>query len=126
MAAKIRRRQIYIDSIQQYNDGILAIYKVGNIAEPGNMPKDGLNVKYDSLRYEERTVGITRNNLAKQDHSQIDNLVRVQRLDDVCVHDVVSIAGKQYDIYQIQYINDVSPRSMELSLQRLEVAYEIK
>ena len=112
--------------IQQYNSGILAIYKVGNIAEPGNMPKDGLTLKYNLLRYDERTVGITRNNLAKQDHSQIDNLVRVQRLDDVSVHDVVTIEGKQYDIYQIQYINDVAPRSMDLSLERLEVAYEIK
>lgn len=111
--------------IQQYNSGILTIYKVDNIAEPGNKPKDKLTIKYNVLRYDERTVGITRNNLAKQDHSQIDNLVRVQRLDDVSVHDVVVIDDKQYDIYQIQYINDVVPRSMDLSLERLEAAYEV-
>lgn len=117
------RKGLY-PKIQQYNDGILAIYKVSNIAEPGNKPKNGLTVTYGVIRYEERTVGITRNNLAKQDHSQIDSLVRVQKLQDVSVHDVVIMSGKQYDIYQVQYINDVSPKSMDLSLERLEVAYE--
>lgn len=112
--------------IQQFNSGVLVIYKVGNIAEPGNKPKNGLTIKYEMLRYDERTVGITRNSLAKQDQSSIEQLVRVQRLDDISVHDVVVLAGKQYDIYQVQYINDVSPKSIDLSLERLEVAYEIK
>lgn len=117
---------VLMAKIQQYNSGILAICKVGNIAEPGNMPKDGLTTKYNLLRYDERTVGVTRNSLAMQNQSSIEQLVRIQRVDDISVHDVAILDGKQYDIYQFQYINDVSPRSIDLSLERLEVAYEIK
>lgn len=111
---------------QQYNDGILKLYKVGNIADQGNMPKEGLVVKQLRLCYEERTVGVTRNSLAKQDQSSIEQLVRIQRFGEVSVHDVVILKdGKQYDIYQVQFISDVEPKSIDLSLTRLETAYEV-
>lgn len=113
---------------QTFNDGVLKIYKVDNIAEPGNVPKQGIVPKFDNkaIPYEERIVGIARNSLAKQEQSSIEQLVRIPRLNDISVHDVVTlIDGKQYDIYQAQYINDVEPRSIDLSLARLEVAYEL-
>ena len=111
---------------QQYNDGVLKLYKVENIAESGNMPKDGITIKQPRLCYEERTVGITRNSLAKQDHSSIAQLVRIQRFGEISAHDVVVLKdGKQYDIYQVQFINDVEPKSIDLSLTRLETAYEV-
>lgn len=110
---------------QTFNDGVLSIYKVENIAEPGNMPKDGLVLKYGPLRYEERIVGITRNTYAKQSQSSIEQLLRIQRIGDVSVHDVVVLPdGRQYDVYQAQYINETEPRCIDLSLTRLEVAYE--
>lgn len=34
---------------QTFNDGIVNIYSIGNIAEPGNMPKDGLTLKVGPL-----------------------------------------------------------------------------
>ena len=111
---------------QQYNDGILKLCKVGNIAEAGNMPKEGIVIKQPRLCYEERTVGVTRNNLAKQDQSSIEQLVRIQRFGEVSVHDVVILKdGKQYDIYQVQFINDVTPKSIDLALTRIETAYEV-
>src|SRR5678810_807429 len=95
---------------QAFNDGILSVYKIGNIAEPGNMPKDGLTLKFSNIQYEERTVGITRNSLAKQEQSEIEQLVRIPRIDGISVHDVVILTdGKQYDIYQSQNINNVEP-----------------
>lgn len=111
---------------QQYNDGILGLYRVDNIAEPGDMKKDGIVIKQPRLCYEERTVGVTRNSLAKQDQSSIEQLVRIQKFGDVSVHDVVILKnGKQYDIYQVQFINDIEPKSLDLSLTRLETAYEV-
>lgn len=110
---------------QTFNDGVLKIYKVDNIAEPGNMPKQGLVLKYGPLRYEERIVGITRNTLAMQSQSSVEQLLRVQRIGNVSVHDVVILSDdKQYDVYQAQYINDIEPRCIDLSLTRLEVDYE--
>ena len=111
---------------QQFNDGIVNIYSVGNVAEPGNKPKDGLTIKVSNLRYEERTVGMSRFWTAKQEQAQISQLVRVQRIDSVTTHDVVILNGQQYDIKQFQYIQDIEPPCMDLSLERLEVAYEIK
>ena len=34
---------------QQFNDGIVNIYSVANIAAIGNMPKDGLTIKVSDL-----------------------------------------------------------------------------
>lgn len=117
---------VLMAKLQQYNDGILKLYKVGNIAEPGDMKKDGIVIKQPRLCYEERTVGVTRNSLAKQDQTTIEQLVRIQRFGEVSVHDVVILKdGKQYDIYQVQFINDVEPKSIDLSLTRIETAYEV-
>ena len=110
---------------QTFNDGVLRIYKISNISNKGDKPKDGLKAKYtNAIPYEERTVGITRNHLAMQEQSSIEQLVRIPRL-NISVHDVVILNGKQYDIYQSQNINNVEPRCLDLSLERLETAYEV-
>lgn len=113
---------------QQFNDGIVDIYSVGNIAEPGNMPKDGLKqpAKAKDLRFEERIVGMSRFWTALQENARIEKLLRVPKLNSVTSHDVAILDGKQFKIVQIQYPKDVYPSCMDLSLETLEVAYEIK
>jgi hypothetical protein len=37
---------------QAFNDGVVNIYSVGNIAELGNMPQEGLTIKVGPLHYE--------------------------------------------------------------------------
>lgn len=111
---------------QTFNDGVLHIYSVENVAESGNMPKDGLKAKVKNIRYAERTVGMGRYWTAMQEHVQITRLIRAQKIENVNVHDVVVIKGKQYKIVQIQYVQDTSPPCMDLSLERLETEYEIK
>jgi hypothetical protein len=112
---------------QQYNDGILNVYTVGNIAQPGNMPKHGLTLKLQNpLRYEELKVFDSKFWAASQDNTKIERLLRVPRVDAVVRDDkVIPIDGKQYKIVQIQYPVDVLPKSMDLSLERLEVAYAV-
>jgi hypothetical protein len=121
-----RLRSYYKPQIQTFNDGIVSIYKVDNIATPGNMPKDGLTIKVSNLRYEERTVGMSRFWTAKQEQAQISQLIRTPRINSVTTHDVVILNGQQYDIVQVQFIQDIEPPCMDLSLVRLEVAYEVK
>ena len=111
---------------QTFNDGVVDIYSIKNIAEPGNKPKEGLVSKISGLRYEERTVGMSRYWTAKQEHAQIEQLIRTQRINSVTVHDVAIINGQQYDIVQAQYPKEPESPCMDLSLERLEVAYEIK
>lgn len=111
---------------QTFNDGVVNIYSVGNIAAPGNMPKDGLTLKAGSLHYEERTVGMNRFWTGMQAQAKIEQLIRVPRINSVSPQDIaIPNDGEQYRIIQLQYPKDVSPPCMDLSLERLEAAYEI-
>lgn len=110
---------------QTFNDGVANIYTVCNIAPPGGMPKEGLKYKIGPLRYRERTVGISRFWAAVQMQARIDAVLRMSQIRSVSLHDVViPIDGQQYKIVQIQYPEDIYPPVMDLSLQRLEVAYD--
>jgi hypothetical protein len=112
---------------QQFNDGVLSVYKVGNIAEDGDKPKQGLTLKQGGLRYEERTVGMSRFWTAMQNNSKVEQMLRVQRINGISLHDVaIPRDGDQYDIIQIQFIKDVEPASMDLSLQKVSAAYDIR
>ena len=111
---------------QTYNDGVLKVYSVKNGAEAGNLPKKSISLKIDSLCYEERTVGMSRFWTASQEHTKIDRLLRTPKIDSVVRDDVIiPIDGKQYTIKQIQYPPDVEPACMDLSLERVTVAYDI-
>lgn len=110
---------------QTFNDGIISIYSVGNISEPGNMPKEGLTLKVGPLHYEERTVGMGRYWTAAQAQVRIEQLLRVPRISSVSTQDIAIVNGQQYKIVQIQYPPGIEPSCMDLSLERLEVEYEI-
>lgn len=111
---------------QTFNDGIVNIYCVENIAEPGNMPKDGLVLKIENLRYTERTVGMGRYWTAAQAQVRIEQLLRVPRISSVSTQDIAIVNGQQYKIVQIQYPPGIEPSCMDLSLERLEASYEVK
>lgn len=110
---------------QTHNDGIVKIYNVDNIAQPGNKPKEGLVLKR-TLRYKERTVGITRVRLALQTGAEISYVLRCLRLRDVSPQDVaIPNDGHQYRITMVQYLEDANPPAMDLELERLEHDYAV-
>lgn len=113
---------------QTFNDGVLTVYKVGNIAGIGNMPKDGLIQKFtNTIPYEERTVGMNRFIANKQENTLIEQLLRIPRINGIAREDVVvPIDGEQYRIKQIQSINNVEPRCLDLSLEKVVTKYDIK
>ncbi|MCX7772214.1 MAG: hypothetical protein N2376_03775 [Clostridia bacterium] len=112
---------------QTFNDGVVNIYSIGNIAEPGNKPKDGLTLKVGQLRYKKRTVGMGRFWIAMQALAKIDMVIRVPLLPNISSQDVaIPIDGEQYKIVQVQQPEDVSPPVLDLSLQRLETKHGIK
>lgn len=109
----------------QFNDGITDIYSVGNIAPPGDKPREGLTLKYEGLRYEEKTIGVKRYYEAMQANVQLDELIQVPMHKDISSQDVAVIGSKQYHIDQVQHVNDTCPPSSKLSLSRLEVDYDL-
>lgn len=111
--------------MQTYNDGVVKIYSVSSDAAPGDRPTEKTSLK-ETLPYEERTVGLTRYMAAKQDGVEIKKILRCPRRETVSPEDVaVPIDNTQYSIAQIQYPMDVTPDSMDLVLELVEVEYEI-
>ena len=114
---------------QSFPDGVVSVYKVGDVALPGDMPKEGL-VLQQTLRYKERTVGLTRYYQALQNNIKVDFVIRCpevrglsEKATDILV--AILIDGQQYKVMQIQYIEDAKPPSMDLSLERIGVNYTV-
>ena len=112
---------------QTFNDGVCKIYKVENTALPGDMPIDGLVLK-QTLRYKERTVGMGRYYAAMQNNIKVDFVIRCpevrglsEKATDILV--AILIDGYQYEVKQIQYIEDAVPKSMDMTLERLGSDY---
>lgn len=110
---------------QTFNDGVIKIYGVQNVADEGDMPVESLTIK-KTLRYKERTVGLTRFYEALQANVKISYVLRCLRNRDISTQDVaIPNDGKQYRIVQIQYPEDIYPQVMDLSLEELEQLYDI-
>lgn len=110
---------------QTFNDGLVKIYEVTNIAEPPLRPVEGLVIK-DSLRYKERTVGLSRTNIALQSGVTVAYVLRCQRKRSISTQDIaIPKDGKQYRITRIQYPEDIEPPVMDLELQEVVTAYDI-
>ena len=110
---------------QTFNDGVVSIYSVSNIAELGNMAKDGLTL-IESLRFHERTVGLNRFYVAKQSGNKVVKVIRCPwvEVDDSTII-VAILSDKQYQVIQIQTPEDVFPKSIDLTLERLATDYVI-
>ncbi|MBE6906125.1 MAG: hypothetical protein E7476_07650 [Ruminococcaceae bacterium] len=110
---------------QTHNNGNVRIYAVSDSSESGDMPKDLLTLK-QSLRYQERTVGLTRYYAALQANVNVSLVLRCPMLRDVSTQDIaVPNDGKQYAIRQIQYPENIAPPVMDLTLERVEQDYAL-
>lgn len=112
--------------LERFNDGVCGIYRVDNIAEPGDKPKDGLVPKLPYLRYQERVVGVKRFYAAAQANAKIDRVIRIARQRLVSNQDCVILSDGQYHIRQVQHKNDTQPPCTDLTLERVTVNYDIK
>lgn len=108
---------------QSFPDGVVKVYSVGDIALPGDMPQEGLVLKV-SLRYKERTVGLTRFFAAMQNNVQVAFVLRCPQVRSVSTSDVVvNRDGVQFEIKQVQYPEDAEPPVMDLTLEKLGEPY---
>lgn len=105
---------------QPFNSGIVNIFETYNAAPTGYQPDLKLRAKI-SLRYDERKVGVARFYTAMQNQIQIDRLIRVQNGAPITNQDVaITEDGQLYRIEQIQTVSNVYPRSIDLSLRKIE------
>lgn len=110
---------------QQYNSGVVKIYRAEDVSEPGGLPVIGLTLK-GTLRYEEMRLGLTRFYTAKQNNVEIERVIRTMRRSEISSQDVaITEDGKQYRIDMVQSVKDVFPASMDLTLAIIEQVYEV-
>ncbi len=112
------------DVSQSYNDGVVNVYSITNIAQAGYKPKQGLVLKVN-LRFDEQRLGINRLYMSRQDNAEIERLIRVQRANDISSQDVAVIDGKQFKIDTVQSVKDIYPPSLDLALTKIEQEYEV-
>lgn len=111
--------------VQTFNDGVVKIYNSIDSASPGDMPGEALSLK-ETMRYHERTVGITRQSAAKQDNAEIKYVLRCPLRRNVSAQDVaIPNDGKQYKIWAVQIPEDIEPPAMDLTLQVMTAVYDI-
>jgi len=107
--------------IQIYNDGVITIFTVGNIAEKGNMPIEGIVEKL-RLRFRRRTIGHTRFHESLQENIKIDEIVRCPYRPEVSIQDKAFFFGSEdrYEVKKVVFIENTKPKEMELLLERVE------
>ena len=108
-----------------FDDGVLVINSVENIADKGDMPVYRLSPKSRHY-YSELTVGVTRYYAAQKANARVDKLVRIWRNNNILIDDVCILQdGLQYRIGQIQQTFDDDKLVVtDLSLERLENNYD--
>ncbi len=105
---------------QQYSDGVVTIYAVEDIAEPGKMPVEKPTPKI-KLFYEEQRLGIQRYYAAKQNQIEVTRVIRTQRAGDINNQDIATTEdGKQYTVTMVQTVPDVYPQSVDITLSQIE------
>lgn len=106
---------------QPLNDGIVQICDVVNAAEPGFKPIDKLLPK-GRLRYENQRVGIQRYYQAMQNQVQVDRVIRVARPPFLITSQDVAVTedGREYNIRQVQSVDNCWPECLDLTLTAIE------
>lgn len=110
---------------QSFNSGVVSIYRLIDVGEPGYAPVPRLDLRV-RLHYEERKLGLIRYFSASQNQVKVEKVLRVPRRAEISPQDVaVTQDGRQYRIELIQMAESVYPPSLDLTLGTIEQVYEL-
>lgn len=105
---------------QSFNDGILNIFTVTDVAQPGYKPRLHLSPLV-TLKYEERKLGIQRYYSGQQNQTEISRVLRVPQPPHEITNTMIAATEKstQYRIRLVQMVRDVYPPCYDLTLERI-------
>lgn len=108
-----------------FDDGIVRIYQLNNIAPNGEKPKYKLTLR-SAFYFGFDVLGINRYYTALQAKVQLSHIINVPGWDVVSPTDIAVLEdGTQYRIPMIQpMLDDNALRITKLSLERISQAYE--
>lgn len=112
------------DITQQFNSGIVKIYRVEDAAKPGYQPKEQLSLK-EKLPFEERALEINRLYLSRQNQAEISRVIRVPRRNISPQDRAETNDGKIYRVDTVQAAEGIRPPSLDLSLVLIEQKHEV-
>lgn len=108
---------------QPFSDGVVRVYDVRDVAEPGMKPQEGLELTL-TLHYAERKLGINRYYAAKQNRVEVERVLRVPRVDGLNTQQVaITEDGRQYRIDMVQLAADILPPSVDITLAAISQDY---
>lgn len=109
-----------------YDDGIVAIYDVVNMAQAGDVPVRKLSLA-GRLYFTEETVGVTRYYEAIKAEQLIEKVIGVQPEMAININQIAILEdGNQYAIRMVQRADDDNGlKYLRLSLERNGEEYEI-
>lgn len=105
---------------QSFNDGIISIFTVTDIAQPGRKPRLHLTPVV-TLKYEERRLGIQRYYSGQQNQTEVSRVLRVPEPPNEITNTMIAATenNKQYRIRLVQNVRDVYPPCYDLTLERI-------
>lgn len=105
---------------KSFNDGIISIFTVTDIAQPGRKPRLHLTPVV-TLKYEERRLGIQRYYSGQQNQTEVSRVLRVPEPPNEITNTMIAATEnhKQYRIRLVQNVRDVYPPCYDLTLERI-------
>lgn len=104
---------------QCYNDGVVDIYSVTDVADSGYLPKPQTSLKAH-LCYQERRLSYKRYYDAKQNQIRIEKVIRVPNPGpsvQITSQDIAAIEGcPTFRVDLVQIVPDVCPPSLDITL----------
>jgi hypothetical protein len=119
-----------MDKRQIFDDGVVDIFTVEDIAEEGDMPKLRPELQYRA-HFRELSLTYKRRESAKAVNVEADRLIRIPRVPKVepdwrvRVVDRESPEGKFYRISDVQLIMQTTPKSITLTLEKVGDRYDL-
>lgn len=111
-----------------FDDGILTVYNVKNIAQPGDRPVKELEKK-GQYYFGYGQIGVTRYYNAMQASQEVSAIVNIPGWNDVKNTDVVVLTESSDLQYQVGFVqpelDENGLRIMRLTLERIGQKYEV-
>lgn len=106
---------------QPFNDGIVRICRVVDVAEPGYKPVEKLE-PLAALRYENQRVGVQRYFSAMQNQVKVDRVIRVPKGAVRITNQEIAVTedGDEYRVDLVQDVPGVFPPCADLTLTRID------
>ena len=111
-----------------FDDGIVGIYDISNIAEPGKKPRKGLTL-VERFHFGYDTLGLNRYYTALEANQQIEAVINIPGWNEIHSGRSIAIIEENQKQYTVQFaqpmLDEAGLRITKLSLERIGEEYVV-